>query len=83
MNTNVIGVDGRTFAYVLRESGPRIAVTQNDVRAIQLAKAALYAGTRLLMDKLGAVNTTDLVAKHVNPIQIDKPMPESLKAATA
>ena len=28
-------------------------ITQNDVRAIQLAKAALYAGTRLLMDKLG------------------------------
>ena len=26
---------------------------QNDVRAIQLAKAALYAGARLLMDKLG------------------------------
>ena len=30
-----------------------IAITQNDVRAIQLAKAALYAGARLLMDKLG------------------------------
>jgi uncharacterized 2Fe-2S/4Fe-4S cluster protein (DUF4445 family) len=32
---------------------PRITVTQNDVRAIQLAKAALYAGVKLLMDKLG------------------------------
>jgi uncharacterized 2Fe-2S/4Fe-4S cluster protein (DUF4445 family) len=30
-----------------------IRVTQNDVRAIQLGKAALYAGVRLLMDKLG------------------------------
>ena len=29
-----------------------ITITQNDVRAIQLAKAALYAGVRLLMDKL-------------------------------
>ena len=29
-------------------------VTQNDVRAIQLAKAALYAGVRLLMDHYGA-----------------------------
>jgi hypothetical protein len=28
-------------------------VTQNDVRAIQLAKAALYAGIKLLMDKQG------------------------------
>jgi len=43
----------RTFNYVIREGEPRIMVTQNDVRAIQLAKAALYAGTRLLMDKLG------------------------------
>ena len=32
--------------------GPRIAITQTDVRAIQLAKAALYAGVRLLMDQL-------------------------------
>lgn len=45
--------DGRTFSYVLTESEPRIAITQNDVRAIQLAKAALYAGTRLLMEKQG------------------------------
>jgi uncharacterized 2Fe-2S/4Fe-4S cluster protein (DUF4445 family) len=43
----------RTFNYVVRDGEPFIAVTQNDVRAIQLAKAALYAGTRLLMDKLG------------------------------
>jgi uncharacterized 2Fe-2S/4Fe-4S cluster protein (DUF4445 family) len=48
--------DGRTFSYLLHEpadDGPRILVTQNDVRAIQLAKAALYAGVRLLMDQLG------------------------------
>jgi uncharacterized 2Fe-2S/4Fe-4S cluster protein (DUF4445 family) len=49
--------DGRTFSYVLHEpreaAGLRIAITQNDVRAIQLAKAALYAGVRLLMDQLG------------------------------
>ncbi|MDP4824094.1 MAG: ATP-binding protein, partial [Aestuariivirgaceae bacterium] len=44
---------GRTHCYVLRDGEPFIAITQNDVRAIQLAKAALYAGTRLLMDKLG------------------------------
>ena len=30
-----------------------LAVTQNDVRAIQLAKAALYAGIKLLMDRYG------------------------------
>jgi uncharacterized 2Fe-2S/4Fe-4S cluster protein (DUF4445 family) len=45
--------DGRTYSYVLHEGQPRIVVTQADVRAIQLAKAALYAGARLLMDHLG------------------------------
>ncbi len=43
----------RTFSYLVREGEPLISITQNDVRAIQLAKAALYAGVRLLMDKLG------------------------------
>ena len=43
---------GRTFAYKLWGGAVDITVTQNDVRAIQLAKAALYAGVKLLMDKL-------------------------------
>ncbi len=49
--------DGRTFSYVLSYGGgrkdPEIRVTQADVRAIQLAKAALYAGAQLLVDKFG------------------------------
>ena len=45
--------NGRTFSYVLHDGDPLITVTQNDVRAIQLAKAALYAGIKLLMDKQG------------------------------
>jgi len=52
--------DGRTFSYLLREGEPRIAILQTDVRAIQLAKAALYAGARLLMDRLG-VETVDRI----------------------
>ncbi|MDQ3558861.1 MAG: ASKHA domain-containing protein [Pseudomonadota bacterium] len=49
---------GRTWAYVLWKSDQpggdqEIRILQTDVRAIQLAKAALYAGVRLLMDKLG------------------------------
>jgi uncharacterized 2Fe-2S/4Fe-4S cluster protein (DUF4445 family) len=43
----------RTFAYVLHDGSPTITVTQNDVRQIQLAKGALYAGARLLMDHMG------------------------------
>ena len=46
--------DAKTWCYLLHDEGPvKIRITQNDVRAIQLAKAALYAGARLLMDKLG------------------------------
>ena len=55
-----IVADGRTFAYLLHEGEIRIVITQNDVRAIQLAKAALYAGVRLLMDKLN-VDTVDRI----------------------
>ena len=52
--------DDRTFSYVLVEGTPGIRVTQNDVRAIQLAKAALYAGARLLMDRMG-VDSVDRI----------------------
>ena len=45
--------NGRTFAYVLHQGNPELKITQNDVRAIQLAKAALYAGIALLMERLG------------------------------
>ncbi len=44
--------EGRTFSYLLHEGDIRLKITQNDVRAIQLAKAALYAGVRLLMDHM-------------------------------
>ena len=49
--------EGRTHAYLLHDGsangGPVITVTQGDIRAIQLAKSALYAGARLLMDEMG------------------------------
>lgn len=47
--------NGRTWSYVLYDDGAGrvLSVTQNDVRQIQLAKAALYAGVKLLMDKIG------------------------------
>jgi uncharacterized 2Fe-2S/4Fe-4S cluster protein (DUF4445 family) len=68
--------EGRTHSYVLHDAtatgGPRILVTQGDVRAIQLAKSALYAGARLLMDQLG-VDAVDRVVlagafgAHISP----------------
>ena len=68
--------EGRTHAYLIHDGtatgGPRITVTQGDIRAIQLAKAALYAGARLLMDEMG-VETVDRVVlagafgAHISP----------------
>ncbi len=62
--TQRIKADGRTFSYVLHVSDDHelsdVLVTQNDVRQIQLAKAALYAGIKLLMDEMG-VTTVDRI----------------------
>jgi len=44
--------EGRTWSYLLWQGAQKLTITQTDIRAIQLAKAALYAGTRLLMDKM-------------------------------
>ncbi|MFP4274955.1 MAG: ASKHA domain-containing protein [Paracoccaceae bacterium] len=69
--------EGRTHAYLVHdgsaEGGPRITVTQGDIRAIQLAKSALYAGARLLMDERG-VDKVDRVVlagafgAHISPL---------------
>ncbi len=69
--------EGRTHAYLIHdgsaEGGPRITVTQGDIRAIQLAKSALYAGARLLMDERG-VDRVDRVVlagafgAHISPL---------------
>ena len=68
--------DGRTNSYLLYDGtaagGPLITVTNTDVRQIQMAKAALYSGARLLMDKFG-VDKVDRVVlagafgAHISP----------------
>jgi len=71
-----IEADGRTYCYVLHraaDGGNDIRITQNDVRAIQLAKAALYAGCRLLMDDLGIDHVDRIMlagafGSHIDPI---------------
>ncbi|MBT3206357.1 MAG: DUF4445 domain-containing protein [Gammaproteobacteria bacterium] len=52
-NSHLIFKQGRTWCYLLYSADKPIVITQNDVRAIQLAKAALHAGIRLLMNHLG------------------------------
>jgi uncharacterized 2Fe-2S/4Fe-4S cluster protein (DUF4445 family) len=58
--------EGRKREYVLVDSalsatGHPVVVTQNDVRAIQLAKAALYAGVKLLMAARGSTRVDRIV----------------------
>jgi uncharacterized 2Fe-2S/4Fe-4S cluster protein (DUF4445 family) len=65
--------DGRTFAYTLHAGSPPILVTQADVRAIQLAKAAAYAGARLLMDHadveaVDEVRLAGAFGSHIDPL---------------
>ena len=68
--------EGRTNSYVIHdaraEGGPLISVTQGDIRAIQLAKSALYAGARLLMDEMGVEKVDRVVlagafGAHISP----------------
>jgi uncharacterized 2Fe-2S/4Fe-4S cluster protein (DUF4445 family) len=65
--------DGRTFSYVVLDGERPLLITQNDVRGIQLAKGALYAGARLLMDRAG-LETVDRVklagafGSHIDPV---------------
>jgi uncharacterized 2Fe-2S/4Fe-4S cluster protein (DUF4445 family) len=65
--------DGRTYSYLVWEDAERqITVTNRDIREIQMAKAALYSGARLLMDKFG-VDKVDRVVlagafgAHISP----------------
>jgi uncharacterized 2Fe-2S/4Fe-4S cluster protein (DUF4445 family) len=62
----------RTFSYVLHRGDVPMQITQNDVRAIQLAKAALHAGVRLLMDQLGVervdrIGLAGAFGSHIDP----------------
>ncbi|MGD0187596.1 MAG: ASKHA domain-containing protein [Roseiarcus sp.] len=64
---------GRTFSYVLSEGEPRLVIHQTDVRAIQLAKAALYAGAQLLVERLGAgapqrISLAGAFGSHIDPL---------------
>ncbi|QCO54848.1 DUF4445 domain-containing protein [Pseudorhodobacter turbinis] len=69
-------LDGRTHSYMVWDGsatgGPVITVTNRDIREIQMAKAALYSGARLLMDKFGVDHVDRIVlagafGAHISP----------------
>jgi uncharacterized 2Fe-2S/4Fe-4S cluster protein (DUF4445 family) len=69
--------DKRTGSYILAEgdktaSGKPLLITQLDIRNIQLAKAALYAGARLLMkraevEKIDRIILAGAFGSYINP----------------
>jgi len=72
--TSRIVKNDRTWSYVLHtpdSDETQIVVTQNDIRQIQLAKAALYAGVKLLMDHIGTdhierIRLAGAFGSHIN-----------------
>jgi uncharacterized 2Fe-2S/4Fe-4S cluster protein (DUF4445 family) len=69
-------LDGRTYSYLVYDGrdkgGPLITITNRDIREIQMAKAALYSGARLLMDKFGVdkvdrVTLAGAFGAHISP----------------
>jgi uncharacterized 2Fe-2S/4Fe-4S cluster protein (DUF4445 family) len=65
--------DGRTFSYVLADGEPTLTVTQNDIRQIQLAKAALHAGCMLLCERYGIervdrIRLAGAFGNHIDPV---------------
>ena len=73
-NSPHIIADDRTFRFVLHHTDAvELSITQNDVRAIQLAKAALRAGIDLLMNHAGLDSLDDMrlagaFGAHIDPL---------------
>ena len=71
--------DGNRVEYVLATAdqtatGASIVVTQDDVRNVQLAKAALYAGCKLLMRRRGVASVDKIVlagafGSYIDPLR--------------
>ena len=72
--TDRVVPDGRTAAYVIYADGTtRVTLTQNDVRAIQLAKSALRAGIDLVLEQAGVdhvdeVRLAGAFGAHIDPV---------------
>ena len=69
-----IVADERTFSYVIQWEPIRLSITQNDVRAVQLAKAALRAGIDLLREHGGVDEVPDIrlagaFGAHIDPVR--------------
>lgn len=53
LSSRIINENGIRFILAYSQNGPNIVLTQQDVREVQLAKAAIYAGTISLLKEVG------------------------------
>lgn len=75
---NYVRFDGKLGCFVLANAadsatGQEISITQKDIRAIQLAKAALYSAVRLLMDrlqvtKIDSIRLAGAFGSYIDPV---------------
>ncbi|MGA2192341.1 MAG: ATP-binding protein, partial [Nitrospirota bacterium] len=70
------GADGRPeYVLTFKERttiGADVTITQGDVRALQLAKGALYAGAKLMMQKMGIEKVQKVILAGAFGSYIDK-----------
>jgi uncharacterized 2Fe-2S/4Fe-4S cluster protein (DUF4445 family) len=71
--TDRVVAEDRTFSYVLHRGASELRVTQADIRAIQLAKAALRAGIDLLRERSGFAHIDEVrlagaFGAHIDPL---------------
>lgn len=65
--------EGRSYRYLILAGAQEIFLTQTDIRAVQLAKAALHAGCKLLMNRLGVdrvdrIRLAGAFGAHIDPL---------------
>jgi uncharacterized 2Fe-2S/4Fe-4S cluster protein (DUF4445 family) len=69
------GTEGYEFVLVSKEEtsvGIDITITQSDIRAIQLAKGAMYAGAKVLMNRYGVKEIDQVILAGAFGTYIDK-----------
>lgn len=61
----------RSATYLVRDAIPRIAITQHDIRALQLGKSAIQAAVRILLKRHGGISIDRVVLTGAAGSDID------------
>jgi uncharacterized 2Fe-2S/4Fe-4S cluster protein (DUF4445 family) len=69
--TSRVREEYRSLTYLVREAEPRIALTQHDIRSLQMAKAAVQASARILLKRHGGDKVDRVVLTGGTGVSID------------